>query len=118
MTDQLPPGPELDRAVAEEVMEWKRGHHPDHGDGWRDVDGGYWQDPHEYSTDIAAAWEVMEKVKTWIRSKRMTFLRELQKEVSPPMLDGFVAWPDGVLHITPHAICLAALAAVRSRKDG
>lgn len=69
--DKLEAGPEIDALVAEKVMGWK----PDDDDGhaWEDADGdwkahrkdGPWMDTGEViwspSTDIAAAWEVVEK---------------------------------------------------------
>lgn len=53
----LPAGPETDRLVAERVM----------GIGWQGgnpIDGydGRWPWPPPYSTDVAAAWSVVEKL--------------------------------------------------------
>jgi len=84
--DTMPAGPELDVLVAEKVMGWKRGRgwfdSPTNalGDRWFDAEGNRLGDDHatpeghgggdsEYpdqvwspSTDIAAAWEVVEKL--------------------------------------------------------
>lgn len=68
--DKLEAGPKLDALVAEKVMGWEVGPHT--ADPlvarfkfrWKlPNDAGYGDEPPpEYSTDIAAAWEVVEKL--------------------------------------------------------
>lgn len=63
---------------------------------------------HEYSTDISAAWEVVEKTND-------TFSLENKHEWECDRFDGFKACFGGACAIAetaPHAICLAALKAV------
>jgi hypothetical protein len=62
-------GRELDALVAEKVMGWEPVNDPDTGLWWRVPKGGYnpsgFQSedaPPAYSTDIAAAWQVVEKI--------------------------------------------------------
>lgn len=103
MSDQMPAGPELDAIIAEKVMGWKRVPGTESG-AWMDPctnDGrmGSWSP----STDIAAAWEVVEKLKLsliptnkgWIVSQHHLF-------------EG----PFGEDETAPLAICRAALAAI------
>lgn len=113
----MTPGRELDTLVAEKVFKysifkkrWKEGSHSGFIDSW--IDSAGFEIPGqlpEYSTDISAAWEVVEKLRP-----------ELCIEIMP--------WGDNyhvrVLSVTleqksrascrsaPHAICLAALKAV------
>ena len=58
-------GPELDALVAERVMGWTRN---DKGFWFKPGKRHNWNhdglDPPPYSTDIAAAWEVVEKIKS------------------------------------------------------
>lgn len=70
--DALPAGYELDALVAEKVMGWTErdsrgpGGHPMRR--WFPPQNGPWEwdqdEPKPYSTDIAAAWEVVEKLAT------------------------------------------------------
>ena len=131
----LEPGPELDALVAEKVMGWEvtRRDHPMLEGGEqvihaKDADGALraviwdianyprslWWHP---STDITAAWEVVEKVwgnmamrwdrpdgKVWVSGIPAGFWH---KEVS-----------EAVGETAPHAICLAALKAVALDRSG
>ena len=111
-------GRELDALVAEHVMGWSLnsnnfGHVPR---GWppemTPLDTNY--DPVDvpaYSTDIAAAWEVVEKMNA----------EDIRLELYSPYGDPHWAcqfWMEGELvagagvDTAPHAICLAALKAV------
>lgn len=71
----------------------------------------------KYSTDIAAAWEVINHIHShWLFGKRQIFLQKLQMESSkmaiPSEKDVWISWPDVLFYVTPEAICLAALQAV------
>ena len=96
-------GRELDALVAEKVM----------GLTEEDWIAGPTGLPRPYSTDIAAAWEVVEK----LRGTHRPFL------LSHDFQDGFMKWPVVIVGFgavvvhegqygAPHAICLAALKAV------
>lgn len=64
----------------------------------------------EYTTSIAAAWEVREQVRGWFFSKRQAFLRNLEAGVR--LRTGIpVAWPDLWLYVEPEDAALAALRA-------
>ncbi len=114
----LQPGPELDALVAEKVMGWKSrksvGLATHEGDN-------LWIRPDNcaaglrvYSTDISAAWEVVEKIKSII--KRNFFFELLYTPERPHWYAVFSSTKperrysaDG--RTAPHAICLAALKA-------
>jgi hypothetical protein len=109
-------GRELDALVAEKVM------------GWRDVSDGYgtppeatlWEAIHiipHYSTDIAAAWQVVERMRDQGWTSHYTDLSLDSREpwhswhftgTTPPNGPTLSAQASTV----PHAICLAALRAV------
>lgn len=116
MTDR-----ELDAAVAVEVMKWP--HRPPGFGGPRPphvaefVDGttmvrtpncNDWRP----SADIAAAWEVVEKMRT---EGYGFILTDCPAYVCAFDLDSSVEWRSKA-DTAPRAICLAALAAVRGRK--
>lgn len=97
----MKPGRELDALVAEKVM------------GWTEVCGyegeykGYWKILPKYSTDIAAAWAVVELplFDGWAIGRNASG----KWEVFNPWENNFVV---SVADTAPHAICLAALKAV------
>lgn len=66
--DTMPAGPEMDRLVAVKVMGWQKpiadaAHRGNRIGPWY-AGGGTWHcDP--FSTDIAHAWEVVEKLTVW-----------------------------------------------------
>lgn len=86
--------------------------------------GGWWKRPGEevwtcaacsdlppnYSVSIAEAWEVHQRACRWLFSRRRAYLEELgieiRKEIGQP-----VVWPDLLVFLKPHHICLAALLA-------
>jgi hypothetical protein len=137
---------EIDREVAEKVMEWKRMTNreiePDiwePGEEFADKFDLHWREKngestyrcaedgdiyeHEYawspSTDISAAFEVVEKVKTMLFSKRLMFRRALREIISKRLglEDGyFIDDSEIILNVTPEDICLAALAALEGKK--
>ena len=112
--DQLT-GPELAAAVAEEVMGWRQyiGHDtvaywrigPSHAVGypihsWR-----------PYS-DIAAAWEVHQKMQECLFSVRQRYYYAIQLTVRQRLgMSGMPIWPDVFGLIKPEDICRAALKA-------
>lgn len=103
--ESLKPGRELDALIAEKVMGWKP---PEFIDGvslerrWKN-DRGEFDSLPRYSTDIAAAWEVVEKIGLIIGK-------------NGPVWDAQDLWDLPVYFASadtaPHAICLAALKAV------
>lgn len=149
----LPPGPELDAAVAREVMGWWQAEPQDvEAKKWKlrgltawgdeglaslrfigppDLDkgpgSGFWSP----STDIAAAWEVVERLyEQEIELAGLSRQRRCGKNLDrlgeygcrldiPQHLWRDRFGPSGVHEFSPtapHAICLAALAAVRGKK--
>lgn len=140
--DTMPAGREMDALVAEKVMGWKwTDFHgiPDKPGEWEDhkflVDGRGWKravhwrtknlltwDMHHYlpaapmpffSTDIAAAWEVAERMVElgfywWMASYECGFVlaHVRRKRDRETIADGYGA------SSTPHSICLAALGAI------
>lgn len=122
MTDR-----ELDAAIAEKVMGWKRGKSYGNGNGeWKRPCGGIttWNLCPPFSTDIAAAMEVAanvcarpdrleRKVELWTRSRKDWAYAAFK--VNPLGYGGYefigeAEDDDGNLS---RAICLAALAAVQ-----
>jgi len=117
----MPAGRELDTLVAERVMGWSPPRKPDQytwqaPSGWR---GGVEQIP-AYSTSIAAAWEVVDKLAEsgklcCLTIDKLGFPGEewrvfFQWDVS----DDRMEMPYADAPTAPHAICLAALAAVEA----
>lgn len=138
MTTTLPPGRELDALIAIKVMGWARLGSLANSFAVKDVAwafGARWcsQCPNPKSvyritpesatlwapsTDIAAAWLVFQEMRGRLFSTRTRFFAELGAILQhPPALKSGlgVAWPDAMMYLTPHAICLAALAAVEER---
>ena len=114
----MEPGRELDALIAEKVM------------GWRKTRGGYtndltkqWSVPEKqlplYSTSIKAAWEVVEK----LRGKGYYF--DLDGDKDGGARGELIPWIaefsnvnkkkySGYAKTAPHAICLAALEAIKT----
>ena len=131
--DEMPAGPELDALVAEKVMglEWRewipygapQGWFPKDAPtlNWRDEKDRAYDPPEDkadlpaYSFDIAAAWEVVEKLDLawWPEIGRMTdgsWYCEICRGADEPSK---VGWPlRAVASEAPLAICRAALKAV------
>jgi hypothetical protein len=106
-------GPELDRAVAVEVMgwEWENGSAkvPVATDpGW--VATSWFK--FRPSADIAHAWRVVDRVGGMLFSKRAAFSHALRSMF--PVGASYRAWPDAIFALRPEHICQAALSAVRS----
>jgi len=117
VTNTLKPGRELDALVAEKVMGLsfkKMGNKyvyqipcPEKRKGCAVWHG---EEVSPYSIDIAAAWEVVEKVKGFLFSRRKRFKQELSNIFTHNELK--ISPEEWVFLINPHAICLAALKAV------
>jgi hypothetical protein len=121
----LEPGRELDALIAEKVMgcdpdgDQCRCKDRDHSDLLQD--DGHSPTLKEYSTDISAAWEVVEKLGDYFDIHRqegceseVTFARRCNDVDDFP---GDDLWVTGYAETVPHAICLAALKAVDSRHN-
>ena len=119
-TLRMEPGRALDALVAEGVMGWSPPRKPDKytwqaPSGWR---GGVEQIP-AYSTSIAAAWEVVEKLlsKGWELDEGIKKMARLEDggfvvEFNSSSLNpGKSRGPRAFAPTAPHAICLAALMA-------
>ena len=108
------PGPELDALVAEKVMGWRMDDNKHLNLAWdpkRSPNDGLRCIP-DYSTDIAAAWEVVEKLDTLALSRGD--IADISVWVAQFVTEG-PGYPVNIQAIakTPtHAICLAALKAV------
>lgn len=137
--EQWTPGRELDREVAERVMgwtdlEWTKQYHTSEL-SLQGVIPGTLAAPHtgyktkhvvpKYSTEIAAAWEVVEKLQKfnpfWESDGFMEF------DLSPTSgFDGHRGWQcnfgddttQAFADTAPHAICMAALASNGTREHG
>lgn len=100
-------GEQLDALVAEFVMGLPEVHVMDGSVWFQDNEGAY-REVINYSADISAAWEVVEKVKSMLFSKRNRFLKELQT-LTKKDSEYYIAWPDVFWTINPERICKAAL---------
>lgn len=142
----MKPGRELDALVAEKVMGW-RAHSPGYPSlvdingvptGWLASGQGSQGDDPDFrpSTDIAAAWEVVEKISQLFKDKMIKWsdsllMEELCNGIRIQKVDDywkagltsgedslhgeehpFMANRSAVGETAPHAICLAALKAV------
>jgi hypothetical protein len=68
---------------------------------------------HDYSTDIAAAWEVHRAACAMLFSKRRAYFRAIQEQTRLES-GALVAWPDvlmALIDVFPEAICRAFLKA-------
>ncbi len=110
----------LDAEVAEQVMGWTRGRSYGNGNGAWLIPGKEndkyplgWNQTPRFSSDIAAAWQVVEKMRGGF-SRWMRFAEALRAEVSKPLAHGELVDHSFVWRVcTPEHICRAALAAVR-----
>ncbi len=127
-------GRELDALVAEKVMGWSKRVSADHSNSpikqlrafgiiyaWKDSNGNdKGLDVPRYSTDIAAAWQVVERLRDqWTEATEgmqlvddfprpfddQTFFEVLHRNADR-------RWPWAMLYMTPASICIAALKAV------
>lgn len=121
-----PPGKRLDSWIAEKVMGWRKKTFPGGGGGftaWVNEDGKvmrlisnstmsetcYRCDYFRPSTDIAAAWEVVEKM-----SEQWPQYQLAKIEDGWSVMWGFdgYGWPEATGKTAPEAICKAALLAL------
>lgn len=104
----MKPGRDLDALVAEKVMGLKG----PLANFWYETENGMHACLPAYSTDIAAAWEVMEELKS-IGSMVQVFFSigtwrvSWRRQNDPPSITLYAT-----AGAAPHAICLAALQAV------
>lgn len=116
MQTEMKASHELDLMVAEKVMGWKRSF----DDGWNTpAEGWVGFVGARFSTDISAAWKVVEKM---LENHRygMQLFNVGTKAWSCKFFSGGKEWwncDDGMCydHSAAHAICLAALRAVEGR---
>ena len=117
--NEIKPGRELDALVAEKVMGYAR-KRDDCNTYWVDADGFEPSHSHDYSTDIAAAWELLDTISrrehlttsysVQFDDKSGKFLVIIQDWYrSSGMMKG--SYPSEYTDTAPHAICLAALRA-------
>ena len=121
--DEMEAGPELDALIAEKVMEWTGVHYRA---GYSDEEctspsGLYGKGPDgrvflskSYSTDIAAAWPVLEKINNAF-GIMILVLPDGRTEVQrmrPRSLEGFTEKITVSADTAPLAICRAALKAI------
>lgn len=118
--DTMPAGRELDALVAERVMGWKL----------FASEPGYGRPPHQitlvltpiphYSTDIAAAWIIVEKLRDmWTEATEGVsgFVDDFPRPFDDNVFFEYLhrradrRWPWAFLYVTPHNICRAALKA-------
>jgi hypothetical protein len=120
------PGRELDALIAEKVMGLEVSftiYPPEGADGYEiqkiggDCFDGctklHWSSMPEYSTDIAAAWEVVEKVRTKKISVSLVTCwddsKDMMQWVCKIEWGGTDRFEFALQDTAPHAICLAAL---------
>ncbi len=140
--DKLAPGPETDALVAECVMRWEppplcdRKTHPgmewwpcnyeeceegfciigkDSASGWQSCIGAHIEDPPEYSIEIAAAWEVVEKMIANGLAPDMDYVPHNGGQWECIFIPPQGQWVVAVAPTAPMAICLAAL--TKAKKD-
>ena len=121
----LEPGPELDALVAEKVMGYMiRAEHVCGASGFGmpgDVcpgcregrPGPFYSGKAHYSTDIAAAWEVAEKVIRW-RGSIIAGARQYKPKCWVTISDLSPTPMSGTGETMPEALCKAALLAVEN----
>jgi hypothetical protein len=113
-------GYELDAVVAEKVMGWKKVGYSAGGGGFATPDNKRWvfkiprygvtQDIPEFSTRIAAAWTVVEKLQEMGFNFAIASIRPNPWVAS--ISEENLKWGSSEAETVPMAICLAALEAV------
>lgn len=127
----MKPGRELDALVAEHVMGWKRAvqPHPELPEiTLYDLYNSHVPMPH-YSTDIAAAWLVVEKLTSdgipLVLGNTTNREKDSQAKFAVTIFENWIGHviPEDIRHVSaqaetaPHAICLAALKAIGFELD-
>lgn len=120
MNTDLKPGRELDALVAEKVMGWEAPHPEDFGDIGRSIIESRGDDPYapaRYSTDIAAAWTILEKLPQFAYGCAVSFRWMDRPEATGQEWEVNLGpgHPRAIGISVPHAICLAALKSVGER---
>lgn len=111
MTPAPKAGRELDALVAEKVMGWRADGIGDDGYFWKGAGSDGWHsDNWKPSTDIAAAWAVVEKMATAEDEFRLAKFKDNPWGCTFRYFEGDRSSGD----TAPEAICLAALAALKS----
>lgn len=127
---ELEPGPELDALVDKKVMGWKWDEKRCPICGWSFashrntgcVPGDCSQRPapkiradahRPYSGEIAAAWDVFQKVKDQQAHIRLKFLNALHALVANDQ-GAPIDWPHAFWYVKPEMICKAALVAMEA----
>ena len=112
---------ELDALVAEKVMGWWQRTHPEGlWVDWHRPSGHYADAVPAFSTDIAAAWEVVEKIHENCGPNRWCFrLEDVGQATNRPIgaywcatFEKYSTYYSATELTAPEAICRAALAAV------
>ncbi len=126
---ELKPGRELDALIAEKVMGGGSNTMVGNYEGYDSMSGRddppsvLWSSaPKNYSTDIAAAWEVVEKLKSqeWERDSYKDAVTGLQITLSENevriMDQHWNTWEASSGESIAHSICLAALKVVEQKE--
>lgn len=99
---------ERDAWIAEKVM------------GWGQDTYNRWSEEFRPTSDISAAWEVVEKMKGMIFSKRDRFAKELRGTISIGLQlkqGQLIDAGHAIFYITPAAICEAAFRAMKGKSE-
>lgn len=121
--ESLPAGRELDALVAEHVMGATARDETDRRDGdYKTPSGQYlgFYDWKHYSTDIAAAWQIPNIRRVLAPGRYTTHGHDptlWHAYCGAPDGYGEDIWQDAYAETAPHAICLAALKAVRNIRE-
>lgn len=115
ISTEIKAGPELDAEIARRVFGldivemdgWARPRYQDDTGQWHSLQG----DRHAYSTDIAAAWLVVEKM----REQPWPVMHAFAMALAPYVPDNvYDAIAELLIKLDPERICRAALAALES----
>ena len=106
--DELQAGRELNAMVAEKVMGYKMTEVA----GTKYVDGFSVQEPRPYSTDLMAAWEVVEKMQDYQKPHQMGHPLHLKYHFWVEKWYASIGASEALEDTVPLAICRAALKAM------
>lgn len=114
------PGPELDAIIAKKIMRWTFLEKYEQtslsgkkfiGEGWLDFDNEFWEKPHNYSTDIDDAWDLVEELCPKKDEFRLARFNMGEWRCTFAYFNGL----ESSAETAPMAICLAALETLESR---